>query len=47
MIVIAAGFIPDTPMPIVSEMVKYGEAAIGLERILCGIMVKRVTERHV
>ena len=40
MIVIATGFIPLSPLSVVSTMV-IAKAASGLERILCGVLVKR------
>ena len=38
MVVIATGFIPVSPLSVVSTMVMWeGNAACGLERILCGV----------
>ena len=45
MVVIATGLIPPSPLPIVATMV-YGQAASGLERLLCGILVKRTPGKH-
>ena len=45
MIVIATGFIPLSPLSVVSTTV-CGKAASGLERILCGVLVKRTPGKH-
>ena len=45
MVVIATGLIPPSPLPVVATMV-YGQAASGLERLLCGILVKRTPGKH-
>ena len=45
MIVIATGFIPLSPLSVVSTRRICGKAASGLQRILCGVLVKRTSER--
>ena len=46
MIVIATGFIPLSPLSVVSTKKKYAKAASGLERILCRVLVKRTPGKH-
>ena len=46
MIVIATGFTPLSPLSVVSTMVCW-KTASGLERILCGVLVKRPPEMQV
>ena len=46
MIVIATGFIPLSPLSVVLTML-CGKAVSGLERILCGVLVKRTPGKHV
>jgi hypothetical protein len=45
MIIIATGFIPLSQLSIVSTMVMW-EAASGLERILCRVLVKITSGKH-
>ena len=45
MIVITTGFIPLSPLSVVSTMIMW-KAANGLERILCGILVKGTPGKH-
>jgi hypothetical protein len=45
MIIIATGFIPLSQLSVVSTMVMW-KAASGLERILCGVLVKTTPGKH-
>ena len=45
MIVIETGFIPLSPLSIISTMIMW-EAASGFERLLCGVLVRRTPGKH-
>ena len=45
MIVIAAEFIPRSPRPLFRQWLCW-KAASGLERLLCGVLVKRIPGKH-
>ena len=45
MIVIATGFIPASPLSVVLTLVMW-ESTSGLERVLCGVLIKRTPGKH-